>query len=379
MPMHYSSLGIAGLLLLLLRIAEAQLAQDFASFVHTFKRAYAADSKEYAMRRAIFEKRAAEAEIQNKRHDRLWTAGVNDLWDWTPPEMSKLYGWVESARPDHASAGSRLQTIQKADFLQKANKTFPAGKSWAHLQSLQNIRSQGACGSCWAIAAVATLEAATELYSTARTFSAQELVACVPNPQECGGEGGCRGATVELAVDWVLKNGAAEEYQAPYVGQDTACPRNDGVALAGNVKNHGGASFGMYGWETLPKNEYEPLMRALTEKGPTAVSVDASPWHLYEKGIFNGCTVNAIINHAVAAIGYGVDEEGVKFWLIQNSWGRSWGEQGNIRLLRTDKDQEWCGIDDKPELGTGCKGGPDKVTVCGMCGVLYDSVVVHIK
>jgi cathepsin L len=366
--------------LVLLGVAQAALLrvpQDFASFVHTFKRGYTS-TKEYAMRKEIYEKRTAEAETQNKRQDRLWTAGVNEFWDWTVPEMGKLYGWVDSARPDHTSGGSRLQSVQKADFLQKGNKTLPDTKSWAHLQSLQNVRSQGACGSCWAIAAVATLEAATELYSKPRTFSAQELVACVPNPQECGGQGGCRGATVELAVDWVLKHGAYEEYQAPYVGQDTACPRND-LALASNVKNNGGASFGMYGWETLPKNEYEPLMRALADKGPTAVSVDASPWHMYQKGIFNGCSVNAIINHAVAAIGYGVDEAGVKFWLIQNSWGRSWGELGNIRLLRTDKDQEFCGIDDKPELGTGCKGGPPKVTVCGMCGVLYDSVVVHIK
>lgn len=365
----------------LLRIADAAvLSRDFASFVHTFKRSYAADSKEYAMRKAIYEKRVAEAEAQNKKPNRLWTAGVNDFWDWTTPEMSKLYGWVDSARPEHTSGGSRLQMVRKADFLQKANKTLPEQKSWAHLQSLQNIRSQGACGSCWAIAAVATLEAATELYHTPRTFSAQELVACVPNPQECGGEGGCRGATVELAMDWVLKNGAAEEYQAPYVGQDTACPRNDAVTLAGNVKNHGGASFGMTGWDTLPKNKYEPLMHALAEKGPTAVSVDASPWHMYDHGIFNGCSKNAIINHAVAAIGFGVDEaSGVKYWLIQNSWGRSWGEMGTIRLHRTDQDQEWCGIDDKPELGTGCKGGPPKVTVCGMCGVLYDSVVVHIQ
>merc|ERR1740138_1972948 len=119
--------------------------------------------------------------------------------------------------------------MQKADFLQKTNKSLPKEKSWSHLNTMQNIKSQGGCGSCWAIAAVTTLEAATEIHGTSRTFSAQEIVNCVPNPQECGGQGGCRGATVELAMDWVMKNGAFEEYQAPYLGSDMPCQHSTGV------------------------------------------------------------------------------------------------------------------------------------------------------
>ena len=44
----------------------------------------------------------------------------------------------------------------------------------------------------------------------------------------------------------------------------------------------GAAAFGMVGWETLPKNEYEPLIRALAEEGPAAVSVAAGQWFDYE-------------------------------------------------------------------------------------------------
>ena len=65
----------------------------------------------------------------------------------------------------------------------------------------------------------------------------------------------------------------------------------------------GGAAFGMLGWETLPKNEYEPLARALAEKGPVAVSVPADTWSSYESGIFNGCGKEAVIDHAVTAVG----------------------------------------------------------------------------
>lgn len=365
------------LLLTILRVAGAQSLPSFSSFVQSYKRSYSANSAEYEKRRTLYEKRVADAEQQNKKLNKLWTAGVNEFWDWNPSEMSSLFGWSGAARPESSFGGSRMASIRKADFLQKGNRTLPEAKTWSHLQTMQSVKSQGGCGSCWAIAAVSTLEAATEIHSTQRrTFSAQELVSCVPNPQECGGQGGCRGATVELAVDWVMKYGNFEEYQAPYVGTDMPCQTTAEEALKLH-ENKNGAAFGMHGWETLPKNKYEPLVRALAETGPTAVSVDATPWHMYEKGIFDGCMKDAIINHAVVSIGYGV-ENGVKFWEIQNSWGAHWGEKGRIRMLRRDDDEQQCGIDNKPELGTGCKGGPSQVTVCGMCGVLYDSVIVHI-
>lgn len=376
--MAASRLILVGAALGLLRVTSAQGLPKFSSFVQSYQRHYAVDSSEYKQRQAIYDQWVADAEAQNKRPNRLWTAGVNEFWDWNPKEMTSLMGWNEAARPDHSMGGSQLRSIKKADFLQKVNKTLPLEKSWAHLQTLQAVKSQGGCGSCWAIAAVTTLETATEVHSTARTFSAQEIVNCVPNPQECGGQGGCRGATVELAVDWVMKYGAFEEFQAPYVGSDLACQNPSNTALSAH-QNKGGGSFGMHGWETLPKNKYEPLLRAISETGPTAVSVDATAWHMYEHGIFDGCIPDAIINHAVTAIGYGHDKAGIKFWHIQNSWGKRWGENGRIRLLRRDSDERECGIDKKPELGTGCKGGPSQVTVCGMCGVLYDSVVVHIN
>jgi cathepsin L len=363
----------------LLGLVSAQNVPSFSSFVQTYGRSYAKNSIEYSQRRALYEKRAADASSHNARENRLWTAGVNELWDWNPSEMTSLMGWVDAARPEHSVGGSRLQSIQRTGFLQsKVNLSLPEEKDWSHLKTLQYVKSQGGCGSCWALAAVTTLEANTEIHSTHRTFSAQEIVNCVPNPQECGGQGGCRGATVELAVDWVLKQGAFEEYQAPYVGQDMMCHTPGDQALVAH-QSKAGASFGMHGWETLPKNKYEPLLRSLAENGPTAVSVDATAWHMYSQGIFDGCLKDAIINHAVVAIGYGQDKQsGKKFWNIQNSWGLQWGEKGHIRVLRRDDDEQQCGIDNKPEMGNGCKGGPKQVTVCGMCGILYDSVAVHV-
>merc|ERR1719263_630680 len=141
----------------------------------------------------------------------------------------------------------------------------------------------------------------------------------------------------------------------------------------------GAAAFGMTGWETLPKNQYEPLARALAERGPVAVSVAADAWFSYESGVFNGCGKDAVIDHAVVAIGYG-EEAGQpnKYWVIQNSWGQDWGEAGHIRLERHDAD-EYCGMNNDPQKGVACEGETEAVPVCGMCGVLFDSVVPHFN
>jgi len=115
----------------------------------------------------------------------------------------------------------------------------------------------------------------------------------------------------------------------------------------------------------------------LVERGPVAVSVAADSWFDYAHGIYNSCGKNAVIDHAVTCMGYGHQGED-KYWLIMNSWGADWGEDGFIRLERHD-DGNYCGMDSKPELGTACKGETEPVPVCGMCGILFDSVVPHFE
>lgn len=363
---------------------HAKVPADFNEFVKVFERSYQQSSPEYQLRRQIYETNAAKAHAQNSNPQGLWTAGSNEFWDWSMPELSKLLGWSEGARPAQSFGGARVQPIRKVGFLQNTTqKALPLSKSWTGLQTTKKIWNQGACGSCWAVAAVTVLQAATEISGKMRTFSAQEFVDCVPNPKECGGQGGCKGATVELAFEWVMKHDASDASQVPYLGFDMparVCPNTVLGSPAPGSPGTGGSAFGMVGWEMLPRNKYEPLMRALAENGPVALSVAASEWQMYESGIFDGCSRHAIVNHAVTGIGYGFDPaKGTKFWHIQNSWGGSWGEHGTIRILRRDDDDKRCGIDSKPEQGSACKGGPSQVTVCGMCGILYDSVTAHMK
>uniref|UniRef100_A0A7S4T6H5 Peptidase C1A papain C-terminal domain-containing protein n=1 Tax=Alexandrium monilatum TaxID=311494 RepID=A0A7S4T6H5_9DINO len=377
----------------------------FHSYMREHGRSYRLGSAEYRRRLSLFSRRAAEVEAHNSRADRLWSAGINHLSDRTAEELARLRG-----RRGAASAGGAAPARPSGGgtFLSQRGqgRALPAlpqeFMNWTSLESAGRIIDQGGCGSCWAVSSAAVLQQHLEIYSPAskRTFSAQELVSCVPNPHMCGGAGGCEGATIELAFHWALNEGLAEEREAPYSGTDGVCQKRssggmlqlgggyadlsvDDLAKPGVHLARSGArglSFGMHGWERLPENEYEPLLRAVYERGPVGVSVAAKAWAMYSKGIFNGCSKDAVIDHAVVLVGYGKDEKlGKGFYLIRNSWGPAWGEHGHIRLLRREDDSEQCGVDRKPEVGTACKGGPKVVKVCGMCGVLYDSAVPHFN
>merc|ERR1719272_2393560 len=333
-----------------------------------------------------------DAKAQNTHPERTWRAGVNKLWDWTENELKTLRGWDGAATPN---GGSGRSIAPHATFLQQSSlNDLPKEKMWDGLQTMAYVKNQQDCGSCWAIAASTVIEAHNEIYNKKhRIFSTQQIVDCTPNPRHCGGEGGCKGATAELAMDWVLKNGIADASEIPYKGQGGHCtvggtPITLDPAATGAKKAlldvsapaaaQTGAAIGMIGWSTLPKNAYEPLMRALAEQGPTAVSVAAGgTWFQYEGGVFNGCGKDSVIDHAVVAIGYG-EEAGMPFWAIQNSWGGDWGEDGIIRLQRHAKG-DYCGMNNDPQKGVACKGETKPVPVCGMCGVLFDSVVPHFK
>lgn len=387
---------------------------DFDSFLETEGRDYERGSQDYQHRRGLYEDRRSWARKHNTKPGRLWTAGVSQHWDWREEELDDLHGGPASVKvstpvalveqkavESHADMQARLRATAAA---RKRIRSMPKSVSWAHLNSTRKIEDQGKCGSCWAVTAASLLSMHHEIYRGAehgelKSFSAQDLVDCVPNEKQCGGTGGCHGATVELALDWAWKRGAKSDSQVPYHAKAGACQEAQAAAngysslmedrtTPGSAKDlasvNAGEAFGLAGWQKLTENAYEPLVKAVYEKGPVGVSVHARGWHFYKNGIFDECQRDVVLGHAVTLLGYGetkttADSDTTKYWHIQNSWGPRWGENGRIRLLRTDDDQEYCGIDNEPGKGTGCKGGPPEVTVCGTCGVLYDSALPNFR
>ena len=220
------------------------------------------------------------------------------------------------------------------------------------------VKNQGGCGSCWAFSATETVES-HYMIATGKLIelAPQTYVNCVENPNECGGTGGCEGATMELAFNLTVSTGIALESDLPYQGSDEKCTAyTAAVKATGYVKN--------------PENDAKALETALATKGPQSITVAAGSWQLYGGGIFTGCSKGLFgdntLDHGVQAVGYSSD-----YWIVRNSWGGSWGEKGFIRISRAADDQTF--IDKKPADGVACKPLPKQQTVGGECGILFDT------
>jgi len=238
---------------------------------------------------------------------------------------------------------------------------------WRKRGIITPVKNQGSCGSCWTFGSAENLES----YYTLKTgkvvvLSEQQILDCTPNPNDCGGTGGCGGGTVELAYAKIIQmGGLTSEANYPYIsgnGGSQSCQMN---LFNPAVK--------MSGFINLPTNQLAPILTYLQNKGPLAISVDASTWGSYSSGVFDGCDqANPDLDHIVQLVGAGTDPSFGDYWLIRNSWTASWGENGYIRIRRTPIPR--CGIDTAPQDGDGCNGGPPNVTVCGTCGILYDAL-----
>jgi len=320
---------------------------------------------ELETRRATFLSELARVRAHNAKN-LSWKEEINKYSVLTHAERAAFKGrngGVKQASQKMLKSNKALP----ADFVLKPVESLPKHVDWREKGVVSAVKDQGHCGSCWAFASTAVIESHVALASGLLfDLSPEQIAMCAPNPESCGGTGGCNGATSELAFDYVSNSdGIREEFQYPYTsyyGENFECaiPASASVAT-------------INGYVQLPANNYTALMNAVATVGPIAVSVDASVFHSYSSGIFDGCNqVNPDINHAVTLVGYG-EEKGQKYWLIRNSWSPKYGEKGYIRIARHDHEEEVCGTDITPLDGSACNGDDTPVKVCGTCGVLFDS------
>lgn len=350
---------------------------SFAQYARDFGRSYAPGSPEFQRRSALFEASLAEVHAtnaKNQKEGRGWKAGIHPFMDWTAEERSALNGYkpprTHRSQPSTVVSLLHQGATAFAGTSAAVRMNISRGTGGLTADSGPALRQQGNCGSCWAISAVEAVEA--QLIRSGQgdvRVAAQALVDCVPNPQHCGGTGGCDGATGELAYTFMRDHGIPLESEMPYHAKTGTCSQ---APLEGAWRSS--RRVKVDGWHQLPSNQLEPLKTALVQEGPVVVAVDGNNWFNYDSGVFDSCDKDAILGHAVLAKGFGEDG-GKKYWLIQNSWGSDWGENGHIRMVMHDDEEHWCGVDNKPKEGVGCDGGPPEVTVCGMCGILFDPII----
>ena len=136
------------------------------------------------------------------------------------------------------------------------------------------------------------------------------------------------------------------------------CIRDRGVSLEKNYPYKGltrqeckkqvaGDRIHAKDYVTVPAQNPEQLKAAL-EKGPVAVAVQGHSlvFMQYSGGIISDSSCGTDTNHAALAVGYGF-ENGMEYYLVKNSWGTQWGDNGYVKIAITEG-SGICGINNHP-------------------------------
>lgn len=204
--------------------------------------------------------------------------------------------------------------------------SVPASWDWRDHGAVTAVKNQLACGSCYSFSTTGALEGAYKIKTGKLvSFSEQQILDCdfIKN----GGNAlGCNGGDMGSVMSWIGKNnGLCSEEAYPYfsgttgkVGEcETTCEKIDKSDIQKVIN-------------VAPNNEQAFISALYQQPISIALEADEPGFQLYKSGIFTGkCSTN--LDHGVLAVGYAPD-----YWIVKNSWGTDYGENGYIRLARGD-------------------------------------------
>ncbi|XP_066152211.1 uncharacterized protein [Euwallacea fornicatus] len=308
--------------------SEKEKKQAFGLFVKKFNKTYKSKD-EYKYRLKVFKNNIDKIARLNEKEMGTAEYGITEFADFTEEEFSKRHGY----RPD-------LQNENEISFTQASIPditAIPTEFDWRTKGAVTEVKNQGACGSCWAFSVTGNVEGQYAIaHDKLLEFSEQELVDCDKIDQ------GCNGGLMDSAYRVIEQLGGLEtESDYPYEGIDDKCNFNVNkikVKLVSAVN--------------ISQNE-KHMAKWLVAKGPISIAINANAMQFYLGGVSHPfkvlCSPNNL-DHGVLIVGYGVDtyklfNKTLPFWIVKNSWGKFWGEQGYYRVYRGDGT---CGLNQTP-------------------------------
>mmetsp|Transcript_3277 Transcript_3277/g.9745 ORF Transcript_3277/g.9745 Transcript_3277/m.9745 type:complete len:331 (+) Transcript_3277:3-995(+) len=288
-----------------------------------------ASEADIAARRLTWLESRELVEEQNARPD-SWTAELNEFADLTWPEFQAK----RLMAPQNCSA------THVASWSSDASAKLPEALDWRQkILAPWPVKNQAHCGSCWTFSTVGSMEAHVYLkYGAMKNLSEQQLVDCAGAFHNHG----CNGGLPSQAFEYIhFAGGLDTEAVYPYVGKTgkTCAYDKQGVAKVSAINN-------------ITAYDEAALLAAVGSRGPVSIAFQVSAdFRFYKKGVYDGvCKASpSDVNHAVVAVGYGVSpadggrEGGKPFFIVRNSWGPTWGEEGYFRIARG---KNKCGLAD---------------------------------
>jgi len=204
------------------------------------------------------------------------------------------------------------------------NFDLPLHKNWIDDGAVTPVQDQKSCGNCWAFSAVGAIEGAMSVkYEQLTPLSEQMLV-------DCSIGEGCKGDLMQKESLFKFEeshDGLCTKDDYPYTARESECSENCPKLFNSIVSAYVDLTEG---------NERELQIALNMQPVSVALQADQLSFQLYKEGVFDDveCGKNGIINHGALVVGYGQMEDGGGYWLVKNSWGEDWGDDGYIRLKK---------------------------------------------
>lgn len=254
-----------------------------------------------------------------------WKKGINAWSDLTDEEFNQRYPVM---RAQECSATNKQSVTLKSEDL-------PAHVDWREEGVISAVKDQSSCGSCWAFSTAGTFEAhyniQNSLKADSELFAEQQLVDCAGDFDN----NGCAGGLPSHAFQYLYYNGFERGSDYTYTAKDEDCKYKEPLAQ--------GATFGSF---NITEGDEWSMAQVIADLGPVAVAYQVyGDFRDYRSGVFSSdeCRNGPMdVNHAVTAVGYGTDETtGMDYWIVKNSWGARWGDEGYFKI---ERGVNMCGI-----------------------------------
>jgi len=240
--------------------------------------------------------------------------------------------------------------------LLEAAATYPDDFTWCNKDGVNyctvslNQHIPQYCGSCWAHGSMSALADRIKI-AREGNVGYPDIQLSVQHMLNCGTAGSCHGGSLDGPYQWVhsisQKSGTGISYltSQPYL----ACSSESREGFCSSVDTKCSAlntarTCGTFGQECVGLSQYPnatvseygsisgaaAMQKEIYARGPIACTIDAGPIEQYTGGIATDRSFST--DHVISVVGWGTDSKEGLYWIVRNSWGEYWGENGYVKV-----------------------------------------------